>query len=181
MGGKKIAVVIAKTLTTIFIFWLIANEVDLASTVQILERASLPGILGCLLLAVPFLMTDGLRWQAVMDAMGHHIKFRTASLYMLVGMFFINLMPAFVGFDAFRAAQMRRYGVPTDIAISSVLIDRLCAFATLPLIIALGLPRALVLADDPADQSLFLLVLALGLFGLVGLLVLGQVFRHLPA
>ncbi len=179
--AKKIVTIILKTLTTVFIFWLIAQEVDLAATIPIFDRASLPALLACLLLAVPFLMLDGMRWQSVIGAMGHHIKIRTASLYMLVGMFFINLAPSFIGFDAFRATQMRRYGVPTDIAISSVVIDRLCSFATLPFIIALGIPHALALALGSADQSLLLFILIFSIAGLSGALLFGKVHSYFPA
>ena len=141
---------IVKLAITITIFAVIASMVDLDALIEIGRRANIPLLLMVPLLGIPLIALDSLRWTYVMAGLGQHLSLTIACRYSLVGLFFSNLAPGFLGFDGFRAIQMKRLNVPLEQALQSVLFDRLSAFASLMMMILVLSPYTFTLIDNVA-------------------------------
>ncbi len=147
-----------KCAVTVFLFWIVADKVDLSSTSALLGKAR-PAVLA-MSLALAFAMTvlDALAFSIVMQILGHRVRLGTSFLYSLVSWFFSNLAPSTLGGDVFRTVQMQRLGAPLGTAFRSVLAARMMSFATLIPVILLGLPIALnVVVDDTVRMTLILI------------------------
>lgn len=157
--GLKIAVKIA---ITIAIFAIIASMVDAEAFMAVLRQSN-PGFLMLVpLMGLPLVVLDSLRWTRVMKGLGRPLSLLVACRYSLVGLFFSNLAPGFLGFDGFRAVQMRRLNVPLPKAVQSVTFDRLSAFASLLVIILAFSPYTLTRIDNPAFLIVCVAVVAMG-------------------
>jgi uncharacterized membrane protein YbhN (UPF0104 family) len=76
-----------------------------------------------LILASSFLFVT-LRWTAILSALGHRVESTALFGSVFIGFQLNQLLPTGVGGDVLRAWRARQLGVPTDVAIHSVLIDR---------------------------------------------------------
>ena len=167
--GLKMAVKIA---ITIFIFAIIASMIDPQALLDVARRSNLWLLLMVPLFGVPMIVLDSLRWTQVMKGLGRPLPLIVACRYSLVGLFFSNLAPGFLGFDGFRAVQMKRLNVPLDQALQSITFDRLSAFASLLLTILILSPYTLTRIGDPVFLGLSISVVLLGLGAFAGLVVI---------
>ena len=110
----------------------------------------------------------GLRWQALVQGLGHAISARVTTELFLVGTFFNQFLPTGMGGDVVRALALSRRGIGRARAASSVLIDR--AIGLLPLLM-IGL-LALPFADDNIDGFVRWLLAAIGVVGTIGMFAL---------
>jgi len=157
--GLKTAVKIG---ITVAIFVIIASMVDGEALMSIVRQANLGLLLFVPLMGLPLVVLDSVRWTQVMKGLGRPLSLLVACRYSLVGLFFSNLAPGFIGFDGFRAVQMRRLNVPLPKAVQSVTFDRLSAFASLLVIILIFAPYTLTRIDNPAFLVVGSTVVALG-------------------
>jgi len=164
--GTKVAITIA-ILTAIFV------NVEYEELFAILRRSNAVLLVMVPLIAAPTIFLDSLRWTQVMKGLGEHLSLLTASRYILVGWFFANFFPGFIGFDGFRAIQMRRLNVPTELAIRSVVFDRLSAFVSLLVTILLLLPYTLSILPDGAFRTVAIGVAVFGTAACLFLFILG--------
>ena len=85
-----------------------------------------------------------------------------------------------MGVDVFRAAQMRRLGVPTETAVRAVVSTRLVAFASLLMVIATGLPIAFRYNLTLRDQILLGSTFIAGVCLLSGILLFNPIRNRIP-
>jgi uncharacterized membrane protein YbhN (UPF0104 family) len=156
------AKLLLKCAVTAFLFWLVAEKVDLSSMAGLLRRAQ-PAWLA-LSLALVFVMTvlDALAFSTVMRILGHRVNLGPSLLYSVVSWFFSNLAPSTLGGDVFRTVQMQRLGAPLGTAFRSVLIARMMSFAALMPVILLGLPIALHLVGNEVERMTMILIAGCG-------------------
>lgn len=64
------------------------------------------------------------RWAAILSALGYHVRSMAVIGSVFLGFLFNQLLPTAVGGDVIRAWRVRQLGIPLDVAIHSVLIDR---------------------------------------------------------
>jgi len=64
------------------------------------------------------------RWAAILTTLGHSVPAIALVRSVFVGFAFNQLLPTGFGGDVFRVWRARQLGVPTDIAVHSVLLDR---------------------------------------------------------
>ncbi len=160
----------------------LATMVDMGDVGRLLANANPLVLLVGLGLTTVQAFWDSIRWRTILRALGHGIRIPVAMNYIIIAYFFANLMPSGIGFDAFRAAQMRRFGVPLGVAVRSVVLDRLCALFSLLGVIALGWPILWALtADSPLHRVVLGGVSLAGIGGLAGLLLLPVLMRLFPA
>jgi uncharacterized membrane protein YbhN (UPF0104 family) len=114
------------------------------------------------------------RWRIVLNCLGRNLHFVLAWKLVLIGYFFNQTLPSTVGGDAFRVWGAYRNGVRVGDAISSVIIDRVAALASLLLMIVLGLPWLFELITVPSARWIVMLVLVGGALGMALLLSLGR-------
>lgn len=124
---------------------------------------------------------DAARWHEVLKALGFTLKYGAALTYTLSSLFFGNLAPAFIGIDAFRATQMYRQGFPTEVAVRSVLADRLATFISLMVVIGLGLPLLANIVEHWTDLLLFVGVWLAGCFALLGVVFMDLGRKVIPS
>jgi glycosyltransferase 2 family protein len=87
------------------------------------------------------LFVIGLRWSAILEALGHSVGAVTTIPLVFVGQFFSQMLPSGVGGDVARAWLARGRGVRLSAAISSVAVDRISGLISLLIIGTAGLPE----------------------------------------
>ena len=171
---------VLKLTVTIALFAIVLSRVDIGAVSQTIAGADVLPMISALLLALAMAVTDAAQWQSVLSSLGHRISLRTALLYSFVGCFFSVLGPSSVGVDVFRAAQMRRLGVPTETAVRAVVSTRLVAFVSLLMVIATGLPIAFRFNLTPRDQILLGSTFVAGVCLLSGILLFDPIRNRIP-
>lgn len=164
--GLKITITVA-ILTVIFV------NVEYERFLAILQQSNVALLVCIPLLAAPMIILDSLRWRQVMQGLGYHMSLLHASRYMLVGWFFANLLPGFIGFDGFRIIQMIRLNVAKGVAVQSVIFDRLSAFVSLMVTILIVLPYTLNIIPDNTFRIVVMVVAGAGLATCFVLVLLG--------
>ena len=100
---------------------------------------------------------------------------------MWIGYFFNQLLPTSVGGDGVRALRLYRSGMPTSMAVRVVLTERVFGFIACTLLGVFAVPVMLVLAPGTPACTAIGVTVALGLVGvLVLLLADSRVFSFLP-
>ena len=89
-----------------------------------------PLYLGCQLL-------NALKWQVILDAMGHRVPYRELVRVTLIGMFANFFVPTSVGGDVVRVGLARAWGVSLSLGALSVFTQRVTGLVAL-LVIGLG-------------------------------------------
>jgi uncharacterized membrane protein YbhN (UPF0104 family) len=122
-------------------------------------------------------LPSALRWIRILAAMGHELPLAAAFPIVLIGLFFNLVLPSSVGGDAVRMWKLHRLGLPGQVAVMSVMIDRLVALAALLLLVTAALPALYDLVADRGARNGVLVLLALGYVGFA----LAMLLEHLPA
>ena len=86
------------------------------------------------------LFVIGLRWSAILEALGHSVSAVTTIPLVFVGQFFSQMLPSGVGGDVARAWLARSRGVRLSAAISSVAVDRISGLISLLILGTAGVP-----------------------------------------
>jgi glycosyltransferase 2 family protein len=141
-----------------FIIW----RIDIDAVGRAIGHADVSYLSLALFLSFAMVITDALLWKSALQSLGHNIARAPALLYSIVGCFFGSLGPSAVGTDLFRAVQMRRLGVPIETTVHAVVVARIVSFASLLLVIAVGIPFAWKYDLRTSDKSLFLSTLLIG-------------------
>jgi glycosyltransferase 2 family protein len=119
------------------------------------------------------------RWTRILAAMGHPLAFIVAFPIVLIGLFFNIVLPSSVGGDAVRMWKLHRAGLPGQVAVISVMIDRLVALAALLLLVVASLPELYQLVADRAARNGVLILLAFGFAGFAVALLLDRLPQSL--
>lgn len=176
---RRSAAIAIKLSISVLLVWLVARHIEIGSLRDRLESLGwLPlGVVAVASLAqIPL---TALRWNAILAALGTGPRFADSLRVTTIGLFFNATLPAVIGGDAVRVFYARGLGIGFRTAIHSVLLDRLSALVALILMAALGLPWSLTLVTDGALRQGLILAVALGLAGLVGLMLLDDAGRRL--
>jgi glycosyltransferase 2 family protein len=151
-----------KLAVSVAVFAFIVGRIDINAVGRAIGHADVTYLGIALLLSLCMAGTDALLWKGALRSLGHTISRAAALLYSIVGCFFGSLGPSAVGADLFRAAQLRRLGVPIETTIHTVVVTRLASFASLLLVIAVGIPLAWTYHLSDSQKHLFLLTLVIG-------------------
>jgi glycosyltransferase 2 family protein len=151
-----------KLAISVAILAFIIGRIDIGAVGRAIGQADASYLSLALLLSVVMVVTDALLWRSALRSLGHNISHAPALLYAIVGCFFGSLGPSAMGADLFRAVQLRRLGVPIETTVHAVVVTRLASFASLLLVIALGVPFAWSYHLRATDKYLFLATLVIG-------------------
>jgi glycosyltransferase 2 family protein len=160
--GSRHARLAWKLAVSATIFAFIIGRIDIDAVGRAIGHADALYLTLALLLSLVMVVTDALLWKTALQSLGHNISRAPALLYAIVGCFFGSLGPSAMGADLFRAAQMRRLGVPIETTIHAVVVTRLASFASLLLTIASGIPFAWTYHLRDSHKYLFLSTLVIG-------------------
>ncbi len=128
-------------------------------------------------IAVAFALTTGIaliqseRWRRVLGQLGVKLPYGDAIRLTLISYFFNQTLPSTVGGDAFRVWGAYRRGVSIHDAVSSVIVDRIIALASLLILIAAGLPWLTDLFQSPSTLWILCSLVAASIIGIVLLLL----------
>ena len=114
------------------------------------------------------------RWALILTALGSPIRGTALIRSVFLGFLFNQLLPTAVGGDALRVWYARKYGAPLDLAIHSVLLDRVSGIV----VVLIGTIALLPFSHIPklSDGLWWLAALGIG-GGLAGALCLWAVSR----
>jgi uncharacterized protein (TIRG00374 family) len=115
----------AKIGITIAIIVFLFARVDLAVMAQQLARANAGLLFVALALYFVAILLNAVKWQGLVRAQGIRAPFGNLLTYLLVGLFFGNVLPSNVGGDVVRAYGLVRASGRAEAAAISVLVDRL--------------------------------------------------------
>lgn len=116
------------------------------------------------------------RWAMVLRTLGSHISSATLFASVVLGFFLNQVLPTGVGGDVVRVWRARQLGVPLEIAIHSVLLDRAAA-VVVAFVGVIALLPFLTLDIGRREIRLLVLIAVLGAAGCIGLWMLSRV-RH---
>ncbi|MBT5415383.1 MAG: flippase-like domain-containing protein [Rhodospirillaceae bacterium] len=176
---RRSAAIALKLCISILLVWLVARHVDLESLVSRLGQLGWLPIGAVAAASLAQIPLTALRWNAILAALGTGPRFADSLRVTAIGLFFNATLPAVVGGDAVRVFYARGLGVGLRTAIHSVLLDRLSALVALILMAAVGLPWSLAMVTDGELRHGLILAVALGLAGLIGLVLLDGIGRQL--
>ena len=113
------------------------------------------------------------RWMLILSALGHKVRSGSLIGSVCLGFLFNQLLPTAVGGDVLRAWRARQLGVPLDLAVHSVLIDRAAGV----LVALLGAAVLLPFAEPSVGERLEWIIGAVTVVSLVGYLALWSLGR----
>ena len=117
-------------------------------------------------------LPSALRWSIVVASMGYQLEFWRSLLLILIGYFFNLTIVSSIGGDGVRMWKAHRAGLPTVIAVSSVMIERLAQVLAHFLIVTASIPILFYRIHDPVIRSGMVLLVALAAIGFAILLQL---------
>jgi len=166
-----------KTICTIGLLWLILGQLDIKGAIaQILDIGRYQ-LGGALIVLFSLSLPGAVRWSNVLKIVGYPLRFATTWPIMLVAGFFNQALPSTMGGDAVRMAHSYRAGLPADMAVSNIVIDRLTSFASLLLLVAMTLPIIFFIIGDTSQWWIAPFFIATGVMGLYLLVSL----KHIPS
>lgn len=145
---------------------------DLRLVARTLASADMRPILLALLLAIPFAVFKGLRWQRILQAWNIDLPLTTATKLYSIGLFAGLVTPGQAG-DALKAWYLRNRGYPLSTGLASVVIDRLFDVGITALLAATGLYFFWDILPGGKWANILVLVALLGITA-TGLLIAGS-------
>ena len=103
------------------------------------------------------------RWQVLLGSHDVSVPLRSLTALNFVGNFFNNILPGSISGDVVKMYQLSRYSDRSDVAVSTVLMDRITGFMALFAIAAGAVPFAHELV--PWETSVLILIIAVGMWG----------------
>ncbi len=173
--NRRDVLILLKVAITAALLGLAARLVDTTGLLNVVRRASTTGLL---LASAPLLLQAvfiAWRWQRIVAATGHLLDFASAWRWVMVGLFFNQVLPASVGGDVVRVWWLKRRLSTLGPAFASVAIERITGMTVLALMVAACLP---VRGAGLSETQRWPLALA-GPLLLVGLLTLASADRWL--
>ena len=164
--GKSIVIFLLKALVTAACLWWLARYFDYEQVRTVL--AGINPLLLVVAIALHFVsfVAGGVRWWLLFRHLHGAIAFRQVWPSYYLGVFFNNLLPSIFGGDLARTARLYAAGMGGSALVSSAFVDRMLGLAA---VVSMG-AVALVFAPAGVENHL-----ALGVFGLGGLVILPMV------
>jgi uncharacterized protein (TIRG00374 family) len=166
-----------KGFCTVSLLWLVVWQLDTKAAVdQILDIGGYQ-LVGALIVLFSLSLPGAVRWSNVLKIVGYPLQFVKTWHIMLVASFFNQALPSTMGGDIVRMVHGYRVGIPINIAISNVVIDRLTSFVSLLLLVAMTLPIIFFIISDTSQWWVAPFFIATGVMGLYLLVSL----KHIPS
>ncbi len=165
---------LAKILVSGALLVFLSRKIDWPGESLRLAGAALKPLLAALGLLVIAVVLAALRWRMLVQRGGSRMPVTTAAQLTFAGMFFGQVLPATVGGDVVRGALACRIGLPWRDVVSGIVLDRITALLASVILILAGLPRLYTLAVGDAVPLVWTALASLGLVGVVGLALCGD-------
>ncbi len=167
---KRVGVILLKAGITLGLFYALVTRIDLNATVGLMAATDWRSVLGIVGIMVLQVIVAVFRWYRIMISKGVHISVRRSARYFWLGLFFNQLLPSSIGGDAIRGYCLVRDGQSVGRATLSVLLDRILGMAGLVVLIALAIPYAMNLINNPEMQWGMMSALLVVIAGFIAIL-----------
>ncbi len=167
---KRVGVILLKAGITLGLFYALVTRIDLNATVGLMAATDWRSVLGIVGVMVLQVIVAVFRWYRIMISKGVHISVRRSARYFWLGLFFNQLLPSSIGGDAIRGYCLVRDGQSVGRATLSVLLDRILGMAGLVVLIALAIPYAMNLINNPEMQWGMMSALLVVIAGFIAIL-----------
>ncbi len=119
--------------------------------------------------AIASIALSAWRWQRVFVAFDLHVRFRTLLHHYFAGQFVGNVLPSTIGGDVLRVSRATTTVGSSEIAFSSVVLERLTGFMALPMLTVIGfvLRPSLLELRPSARLALLISGIAVVLLGVI--------------
>jgi len=164
----------AKLAVTALLFWLLLRKVDLAAAWQAGKSISPLAFAAALALLAIQMAVCGLRWRMVVKALGATIGLGMATAVFAVGTFFGLVLPGAVGGDVVRMWTTHRAGLGLQVAVNSVMLERIATLLALVLLVTVSEPLLASRLPDPTSLWLFPALSVAGVAGIGALMLLDR-------
>jgi len=162
----RAALIAAKiALTAAVMYWLLA-QTSLEQLRTVFGRIPASVLLAALLLHMLAFLLAGIRWWTLLRSVVNGIALRHLLPSYYLGIFFNNLLPSSMGGDAVRVLHLRWSGMPTQVLISSALVDRIIGLAA---VLCMGASAALLAPAHFVPRPLVTSLIVLTTCAIVGL------------
>jgi uncharacterized protein (TIRG00374 family) len=118
----------------------VASALDLGALAQALGGMDARGLVVAVLLLGAQSLVIGWRWRRIVIHLGGRLSGGDAVRWVLIGQFFNGALPTSIGGDALRIWLLHRSGVGGELAVQSVLIERVSGLVVLGLIVSSCVP-----------------------------------------
>jgi len=171
---KRWASVAAKILLTVAAIWYLQKKVDLAAAWEVGKGLSPWWFALAMLLQGIQMFVCGGRWLMVLKALGTRLPFLMSVELFMIGIFFGQVLPGAVGGDAVRIWKTREAGLSFSHSFNSVLLERVITVFALMLLAAVSQPFLQDRLGGLLPVWFFPALAAIGLSGIVVLLLLDR-------
>ncbi len=146
--SKKWLVMTLKFMVSGFLIWFLISKIDLGEAAVRLAGAD-PSMLAAAVLVILFqICIGGLRWRAVLKAIGTPLSIIKSIQLFYIGSFFSQFLPSSVGGDAVRMYKAYREGIGLRGSVNGVLLERAVTVVALVMLVDLTQPWFMPRVDD---------------------------------
>jgi len=178
--SKKWLALALKFLVSGFLIWFLARGIDFGNAARRLTEIDPLMLAGAAGIIVIQICVGGLRWRAVLNAIGAELSVFNAIRLFYIGVFFSQALPSSVGGDPVRMYKVYKLGLDLRNAINGVLLERVVTVVALVALVDVTHPWFLPRVDE-ATQALMLPAVALVTAGCAGGVAFLMFLDRLPA
>lgn len=167
---RGIAALGAKAAVSAGLIAFVLRGIDADVVVAHIRQTELASVLGATLITTAVAILHARRWEIVLARMEHEIPYVHALRLVIIGYFFNQTLPSTIGGDAYRAWGAYKLGIHAGNAVTSVVVDRILALASLLAMILCGAWWLVDLIPAPMARAGLGLVIVGGAAGIATLL-----------
>ncbi|MDA1088912.1 MAG: lysylphosphatidylglycerol synthase transmembrane domain-containing protein [Proteobacteria bacterium] len=167
--SKKLLALALKFLVSGFLIWFLISKIDLGEAKERLLDADPLMLAAALLVILIQICVGGLRWQAVMKAIGSPISTLKSIQLFYIGAFFSQILPSSVGGDAVRIYKIYREGIGLRASVNGVLLERAVTVVALVVLVDITFPWFMPRVDAATMKLILPGIIMVTLAGAVGL------------
>lgn len=140
MTLRSRAAFLLRALVSAALMIVLFQSLDLAAITAAIALLPWWALATALLILLSQVLVLAWRWRVITSYIGGGLHFGDALRLTFVGLFFSQTLPTSIGGDAMRIWEARRLGLSGELAIGSVIIERLTGLAAIALVVTLSLP-----------------------------------------
>ncbi|MBT3306925.1 MAG: flippase-like domain-containing protein, partial [Alphaproteobacteria bacterium] len=168
-----------KFLVSGFLIWFLTKGIDFSSAAQRAAEADPWMLVASLLVIWVQMCVGGLRWRAVLQAMGASFSIPDAIRLFWIGAFFSQALPSSVGGDPVRMYKAYKLGLSIREAVNGVLLERVVTVVALVILVDSTQPWFMPQVDHPSTALIMPAIILITLGAVAGIAVL-MVLDRLP-
>ena len=131
---------LARTLVSVALLVVLLRTLDIGTIKSAVALLPWWALAAVLLILLGQVLVLAWRWCVITSRIGGCLQFGDALRLTFVGLFFSQTLPTSIGGDAMRIWEARRLGLSGELALGSVIIERVTGLAAIAMLVTLSLP-----------------------------------------